>query len=692
MALRKLNRTNTPEATFVEGIYSQTGRSTQAEVDFLAHSVDLQQNPPKVTRRNSLQSPFPSKKKSRLKAVASAVVAGNHLAKGKQGSKQGGAAAAAQTGAGKAEASAGGDGAGAQGAEAAGTAPSSPSAAGQGRLAQQRHSTTAQGELAQAIAERLRQRRAEASSSTALVVAKPVPNLEEKRALSRERLHGQANIWSFATINMDNAPWTTKFTAAQSQGALNRWNEQRPDPGWYKVQYGMVHNKNPSWDFRERPKHPRLKIEDAGGAAPLGRSLRRSRSAETFSAPATPAGLSRAHSSGPSFLTAVDAEQEPRRPMFARGSVRGVRVASAPASPLHRHAAAAPAHGVERVMQQMALGSSRPDLGRIGRVHVLMHEVSYPAEDLHEQDIRGYHKLRYPKWDFAKTGGRVPLADAGNFSCPGKYDPNYGSVKPRTTGFVQFDKALPRSVSVTTLGYSAPEAVLHPEEKRAPGACIMDRSRAKDSIRHRITNVNDYERDLGRPPAPSYKEYHDKRDPAACESVLRNQMEYDADKADRYTTHRRDIAPSYATMIPRGRDAVQGNRGLSHDLGVRGAVGLGFVETSVQRGCNAAQRECRKSDGARERPDLGPQFEHYTTFQTTVVQNNFVHGSAPVQGSGPKYKPKPSPLRQAGNKPFERKADPGFIGRSRLGGARVPQETRTHEAMAILAGDLPDDD
>lgn len=345
--------------------------------------------------------------------------------------------------------------------------------------------------------------------------------------------------------------------------------------------------------------------------------------------------------------------------------------------------------GVARVLEQMALASERPELGRIGRVHVLMHEVSYPSEDLPEQDIRGYHKLRYPRWDFAHAKGRGPLTDPDGYSCPGKYDVNDSAVKPRATGFVEFDRVMPRSSSVVGLGHIAPEAVLHPEEKRAPGACVKDRSRAKDSVRHRITNVNDYDRDLGRAPPARYKDYHDTRDPVACESVLRFEMEYDADKADRGTTRRRDIAPSYSAMLPRGKDAVQGNRGLSHDLGVRGSVGLGFHETSVQRERDPLQRECRKADGARERPDVGPVFEHYTTYQTTTALNNFVHGSAPVQGSGPKYQPRPSPLRRAGARPFERQAEAGFTGRTRLGGPRVAQEERAHEAMAILADALP---
>merc|ERR1740117_2868842 len=76
--------------------------------------------------------------------------------------------------------------------------------------------------------------------------------------------------------------------------------------------------------------------------------------------------------------------------------------------------------------QPMALGSPQrhgvKHLGLINpRCHVLMHEVSAPAKDLHEQDIRGYHKARYPHWDFAKTGGRKALLPDTRLP-PGKYD------------------------------------------------------------------------------------------------------------------------------------------------------------------------------------------------------------------------------------------------------------------------------
>merc|ERR1712050_20016 len=107
----------------------------------------------------------------------------------------------------------------------------------------------------------------------------------------------------------------------------------------------------------------------------------------------------------------------------------------------------------------MSLATPRQPLGKIGRVHVLMHEVSDPAVDLLQQDIKGYNNLRYPRWDFEKPQGRPGMSKhANDVSAPGKYDIKWNSVSALPKDGVPFDRALPRSVSVTTLGYIAPPA------------------------------------------------------------------------------------------------------------------------------------------------------------------------------------------------------------------------------------------
>mmetsp|Transcript_22049 Transcript_22049/g.69039 ORF Transcript_22049/g.69039 Transcript_22049/m.69039 type:complete len:662 (-) Transcript_22049:48-2033(-) len=657
---RRVQRTDTPETAFVEGLHSQVARRTEHEVGFLSRSVDAQDNPPLAKRRDSLQSPFKNiKGKRQLKAAASEIVAGK-----------------ASPGAGTGDASQG------QAGEAGD--PSSP------QDLRRSPPASPKGELAQAIAERLRIRRESSAPGALAGSVRGSARASQERSRSPDRPTSPTLQASFASTGKDDGPWTSKFTASMSPGALNRWTEQRPDPGWYRVQLSLVQPTPKSADFREHPKHkPLCDEEGAGAEAGSDRPLSGTGSVGRRSAPASP--ISRQRSSGGMFLTSVDAERDPpsaSAPSSPKTPSKQVQFAGP--SQKSEQQLPSPSRGMGQVIEQMALAKGRPDLGRIGRVHVLMHEVSYPAEDLGEQDIKGYRKQRCPSCDFSKNLGR-PEPKEDDASCPGKYDVNDGSVKARTTGFVEFGRALPRSVPVTTLGHIAPEAAYHPEEKRAPGACIMDRSRAKDSVRQRITHVNNYDRDMGRPPPPSYKEYHNTRDPKACEAVLRFMMEYDADKADRLTTHRRDSGPSYATMIPRGRAAVQGNRALSHDVGVRSSVGLGTTsaETGVLQREIASQREPKRSSAVGERSDLGPQFDHYTLYQTTTVQNNFVHGSAPVHGVGPKYTAKPSPMRRAYGAPVGRKASRGFTGRVSFGGPRVPPQARTYEAMAIPAGDEP---
>lgn len=339
----------------------------------------------------------------------------------------------------------------------------------------------------------------------------------------------------------------------------------------------------------------------------------------------------------------------------------------------------------------MALASPRKPLGQIGRVHVLMHEVSCPAEDLLQQDIKGYNNLRYPRWDFEKPQGRARKPMGDESLPPGKYDINWGSVHALPKDGVAFDRALPRSVSVTTMGYSAPQAIIHEEQKRSPGACVQDRSCSKDLVRNRALKVNDFSKELDRPPLNrTLGAYHDKKDPAACAAVLRGELSYDCNAADVYVTTRRDIGPEYRKMQPRGKNAVQGSRVLQSDLGVRGAVGLGFFETSVQKDRTVDGRECRKSVGGLQRPDVGPQFDHYTDFRQTLSHNNFVKGAPHVhmtKTSG-KCQPKQSPLTGAHISSFQRSVPTGCTGRAGLGGARVLRQSRTHEALPSWSCDL----
>jgi len=140
-------------------------------------------------------------------------------------------------------------------------------------------------------------------------------------------------------------------------------------------------------------------------------------------------------------------------------------------------------------------------------------------------------------------------------------------------------------------------------------------------------------------------------------------------------------------MLPRSREAVVGVRALQTDLGVRGSVGLGFVETSTLRDRTVDRLEARAANGARVRPDRGPRFDHYTTFDQICNKNNYNHGHPPVHGSGNMFKSKYSRLKQShSSASFERKDlrkdwATGVAPRAKQRGAIVPQHRRTHDAL-----------
>jgi len=302
-----------------------------------------------------------------------------------------------------------------------------------------------------------------------------------------------------------------------------------------------------------------------------------------------------------------------------------------------------------------------------------MHEVSYQAEDFGEQDIKGYPKLRYPRWDFSKSQGHRPMEDPKTAAEPGKYDVSYDCVKAAPKTGIPMERALPRSVSDTTLGHFASEAVLHPDKKRAPGGCVLDRSAAKDCVKPRVRSI-DFDNQL-QPPAPK----------EVPESVVRFEQRYDASEADRYTSHRRDIAHSFSRTATHSRRVAGGLQALKDNRGFCRAMGMGSTPPKERM-------ERIKADSTGSRIHHTPLFENYTSYQQTTRQNNFVHGSALVKGTGPKFTLKQSSLARGLPKgSFERKAEPGFVLHASLGGARVPWQSRSHQALPIQASDLPPD-
>eukprot|EP00913_Durusdinium_trenchii_P003069 g2838.t1 len=422
---------------------------------------------------------------------------------------------------------------------------------------------------------------------------------------------------------------SSKFTASKSPGALNRWkSDQRPDPAWYKVQYNMVHGRPRVPDFGERARHR---------SAPL---------ALCDHAPTSPK-----QAQGTFGLTSIDVDMDDdwryddikMQPEGAGGSYIA-----------------------------KALNWDQYNNLRVGR-HPQLHfnRVTEPAKDLHLQDIKAYPKQRFPEWDFTKSLGRRPLAE-NDVAAPGKYEVNYSAVRGKVPSGVSYDRALPRELADGLLGHFALQAVLHPDAasqaKIRRHSCSRSFGREsvlargltllQDFIRHRITNVNDFDKELSRPPLRAPAEYHDTSDPVACEVTLRRQMNYNADVADLCVAHRRDMAPEYDHMLPRGKASVQGLRALQTDVGVRGSVGLGFIETTGQRTLPVEQLEGRNSNAAYHRGDVGPKFDHRTLFEALCLETNFTQGHPIVHGD---FEKKPPPLKKAKvEAEFKRQAVKGF--------------------------------
>lgn len=500
-------------------------------------------------------------------------------------------------------------------------------------------SKTPAGELARAIQEKLSMNRAEDAAKAE----------KQNQALKKAQAEKQDTRSAVFKNENKDGNWASKFTGDYDVGSINHRNEQRPHIGQYQIKHNVVLDRPPAWDMNNRSKHEARQKPNK-------------------------------HADEMAFLTAIDPDDDD-----------AVQALTARQRTMMKEALGLHAKKPKQV-GMMSLNSERGALGKIGRMHVNGNEVSCAEHsDLLEQDIKGYHKLRYPKWDMDAVTARSPLIKAEDKGEPGKYEYSLDCVKETPKVGMTFDKALPRSVFVGNLGYSAPPAVLHPEEKRTRGM-LPDRSRGKDNVRHRVTHVNDFDRELARPPLPvsQGKPNHDENDPVACAIVYEREMSYDADTADRAVTHRRDSCPRYDRMIGRGKEAVQGSRALSDDLGVRGSVGLGFTETLSQVEHSVERREARAADGTKENPNVGPKLSNTTQHVHNPSTNAQLRGAPIVRGFG--HNTKPAPLKRAEHpimaNAFKRSPSlPGFESRAGFGGVRISMGARSSSAIAGWAPD-----
>jgi len=458
------------------------------------------------------------------------------------------------------------------------------------------------GELERAIQERIRLK---------LKLQKEEPAPDRTQAERTVKFVQESH--QFKAQGFDDGPWSSKFTASKSPGALNRKNEQRVDPGWYRPQHGAVLDSSPTWTIGRTPHKARRRPGDE----------------EDEPRPATP---QMGAMQGWSLTTLDDLEETLRERTDA-----------------------------DKPKTQLALAPPRPALNKSGRVQHQGLETSCVPTRFLNQDITGHSKQRPPEWDFEKVLNRPPLTSNDSMSAPGKYDIPWGNgvvSAPVKTG-VPFDRGLSRDEAYAgQLGHGAHIASVMPENVRNPGrVCVPDRSKAKDSVRTRHMKVNNFGKDLGRyeagMQAPPQEEL--------SEEAARRIMTYDPILAESPVKARRDVVRPFAGMSERGQNAVQGVRFLQGDLGVRGAVGLGFRETSVQRsGVSVEDIESRAVDGAREKPDRGPVFDHYSA----RCGPTHAH-SSPQRGS----LRRPLPTGAA----FTRHVSaPGFTKRAAFGGRAAP--------------------
>lgn len=235
--------------------------------------------------------------------------------------------------------------------------------------------------------------------------------------------------------------------------------------------------------------------------------------------------------------------------------------------------------------EPMAMQLARPDLA-------LKSGVQMNEKRLQDRSDDSAIRTRSPAWNFEKMTGRPTSAptperlQAQTF----KAAPiSMAAVHASPKQSVAFSLSLARSTPEITWGHQAPPAVL---QSRHVGG-LRDLSRAKDAIAHRAVQVNDFEKELPRPPLNAKVE--------AEETLPSNELV--SNEADRCARHRRK-ALSFGKNLPRGRKAVQGPRILQDDRGVRGAVGLGIIDTQSEF-VSIEQLEARGVHSESSRPDKG---------------------------------------------------------------------------------------
>lgn len=405
--------------------------------------------------------------------------------------------------------------------------------------------------------------------------------------------------------------------------------EQRPEVGKYDVKHGdkglkITRTRSAEWDFSLRGRHPSRKPPDRTN------------------------------------------EQDP---------FRAQDVFDGNLSSFHQAVASkSPANEVMRLTSgRRAIEKSQ---GRTMRDELLMHEANPHGMPWDAHDVFSSKRWREPDWDLKKVSGGHKVEVIKNYYEPGKFAVSLSGVRPGVKEGMHFSRLLSRSTSggqvghaSGQLGHAAPKAVLQKEGREGNNkGSIQDRSLARDSplARPRVVKVNDFEKELARPPLiRTGGEYYDEDDPDVMEATLKGQLAFDADSADRAVIPRRDHAPSMKSSLSRDR-AGRGNRIFQSETGLRMSKGIGNRPAEV--GLHISVEQSKESP-SRPRPDVG------TTFDQCKGRLE----------ASPKTRTRHSSLRQPRDEAapdFARSAPSlGFTTRAAVERPSVVQWTRAHEAI-----------
>lgn len=445
-------------------------------------------------------------------------------------------------------------------------------------------------------------------------------NAEDLGATTGSPKFAMTGTTAFTSKGQDYDTFCEKARYINKRFAAPARLEQRPEVGQYKALHSQVLDRNPSWEFGLRPKHPsRKRPSELGQEAELNVTMSPLQWGRTQSptSSCSPVATKRA---------------------WDTISLKGGTLKPDDLKPHH---------------EQMALHSARQPLFKLCHVQNNDGIGLEATEDLHRVFDRTTYTQRQAVYDFAKWSKRkgAVLKECKYFE-PGKYAIKYKQVSPDVKDGARFQ----HHVTDGSLNHNAPKAVLHRDD--GTGGMIPDRSvfRAALLARPRITHTSDMAKDTSRPPLIKTGEcYYDEDDPEVCAITFEREMSLDASTLDRAVGQRRDYCPNLRQSLTRQR-AGNCYRLFQSDPCMRSSKGLGPKETHGD--VHGTVEKCKENPN-RLKSD-------------TLVSISKVKGRS--REGPPTFKPLPF-----GD--FERKAKPGFSVRTSVS-TPVLRGARVYEALA----------